>query len=64
VWKFPAPGEGHVDFAAALAAFRAGGFDGPYSVEVEFEGEPWPPLDEVTEAMRRSREHLNTLGLS
>ena len=35
-----------------------------YSVEIEFEGEPWPPLDEVTEAMRRSREHLTSLGLS
>ena len=32
-------------------------------VEIEFQGEPWPPLDEVTESMRRSREHLSGLGL-
>ena len=37
---------------------------GPFSVELEFQGEPWPPLDEVNEAMRRSYEHLRGLGLS
>ena len=40
------------------------GYDGPYSVEIEFQGEPWPPLAEVNAAMRGSREHLNGLGLS
>jgi sugar phosphate isomerase/epimerase len=64
VWNFPAPGEGHVDFAGALAAFGAAGFDGPYSVEVEFEGEPWPPLDEVNRAMGSAYRHLSSLGLS
>jgi hypothetical protein len=33
------------------------------SVELEFEGEPWPPLEDVDEAMRRSYEHLRGLGL-
>jgi sugar phosphate isomerase/epimerase len=64
VWNFPAPGEGHVDFAAVLQAFRDGGFDGPYSVEIEFEGEPWPPLAEVTRAMTSAYRHLSSLGLS
>jgi hypothetical protein len=42
---------------------EAGGYSGPLSVEIEFQGEPWPPLTEVTEAMARSRAHLNALGL-
>ena len=63
VWNFGAIGSGSVDFARVLAILRDAGYDGPYSVELEFQGEPWPPLAEVTEAMRRSREHLSGLGL-
>ena len=63
VWDFPGPGDGHVDFAAVLGVLEAGGYSGPFSVEIEFQGEPWPPLQEVTEAMKRSREHLSALGL-
>ena len=46
-----------------LQILREAGYRGPYSVELEFQGEPWPPLAGVTDAMRRSREHLNGLGL-
>ncbi len=63
VWNFGTIGTGDVDFAGVLRGLREAGYDGPYSVEIEFTGEPWPPLAEVTEAMRRSREHLNGLGL-
>ena len=64
-WDFPAIGEGHVDFARVVEILRGAGFDGPYSVEVEFTGgTPWPPLEEVTAAMRASRETLAPLGLS
>src|SRR5438270_7720131 len=63
VWNFPAIGDGSVDFARVLDILRQAGYAGPYSVELEFQGEPWPSLEEVTEAMRRSREHLNGLGL-
>jgi sugar phosphate isomerase/epimerase len=62
VWDFPPLGEGDVDFAAILAILRAAGYAGPLSVELEFQGEPWPPLAGVTEGMRRSREHLLALG--
>ena len=34
------------------------------SVEIEFQGEPWPPRADVNAAMRRSYEHLSSLGLS
>jgi sugar phosphate isomerase/epimerase len=64
VWNFPAPGEGHIDFAGVLKAFQAVGFDGPYAVEIEFEGEPWPSLGEVTRAMTSAYQHLSSLGLS
>jgi sugar phosphate isomerase/epimerase len=62
-WNFPAIGEGTVDFGRVLQILRGAGYDGPYSVEIEFQGEPWPSLDEVNEAMRRSYEHLSSLGL-
>jgi L-ribulose-5-phosphate 3-epimerase len=65
VWDFPALGEGRVDFGRVLEILRGAGFDGPWSVEVEFKGgEPWPPLDGVTAAMRASRRALAAHGLS
>jgi sugar phosphate isomerase/epimerase len=63
-WNFPAIGDGSVDFERVLSILRAAGYSGPYSVEIEFRGEPWPPLAEVDAAMRRSYEHLSRLGLS
>jgi sugar phosphate isomerase/epimerase len=63
VWNFPAIGDGTVDFRRVLEILDAAGYKGPYSVELEFTGEPWPPLAEVTESMRRSYEHLKGLGL-
>jgi L-ribulose-5-phosphate 3-epimerase len=63
VWDFGAIGGGAVDFAEVLRILREAGYTGPYSVELEFSGEPWPPLAEVNEAMRQSYEHLRGLGL-
>jgi L-ribulose-5-phosphate 3-epimerase len=62
-WDFPAIGDGHVDFARVLAILWGAGYDGPYSVEIEFDGR-WPSLPEVTAAMRASREALAQHGLS
>ena len=64
VWNFGALGTGVVDFARILAILREAGYEGPLSVELEFQGEPWPPLAEVNQAMQQSREHLNALGLA
>src|SRR5580765_6891444 len=61
-WNFPAAGDGHVDFGRVLSILRDAGYSGPYSVEIEFTGEPWPSLDDVNAAMRRSYEHLSALG--
>jgi sugar phosphate isomerase/epimerase len=63
-WNFPAIGDGTVDFRRVLEILDAAGYTGPYSVELEFQGEPWPPLDDVNAAMRRSYERLAALGLS
>jgi sugar phosphate isomerase/epimerase len=63
-WNFPALGTGTVDFARVVEILREAGYDGPLSVELEFQGEPWPALADVNESMRRSREHLAGLGLS
>lgn len=57
-WNFPGPGVGTVDFPRLFKILGDAGYDGPMSVEIEFEGEPWPPLDDVTAAMRSAREHL------
>jgi L-ribulose-5-phosphate 3-epimerase len=64
VWNFPALGDGSVDFARVLATLEETGYAGPLSVELEFQGEPWPPLEEVNASMQRSYEHLRGLGLS
>jgi len=63
VWNFPAVGSGVVDFAGVLRVLQEAGYTGPVSVELEFTGEPWPPLAEVNAAMRSSYEHLRALGL-
>jgi len=64
VWNFPAVGSGHVYFAKLFRMFRRGGYTGPFSVEVEFRGHPWPPLATVNRAMRKSYKYLNCLGLA
>ncbi len=58
VWHFPPVGTGEVDFAAIFAALDAAGFDGPCSVEIEFQGEPWPPLEDVNRAMAESYRYV------
>jgi L-ribulose-5-phosphate 3-epimerase len=63
-WSFPACGEGTVDFSRVLEILRESGYEGGYSVEIEFSGEPWPPLEEVDRSMRVSYEHLCSLGLN
>jgi sugar phosphate isomerase/epimerase len=56
VWNFPPLGTGEVDFAAIFSALDSAGFTGPVSVEVEFAGGDWPPLEEVNQAMKTSYE--------
>ena len=64
VWDFPAVGEGHVDFGRVLRILEEEGYGGPLSVEIEFQGEPWPPVSEVHRSMKVSYETLKGLGLS
>jgi L-ribulose-5-phosphate 3-epimerase len=61
VWDFPEPGAGHVDFGALLKILRDGGYDGPASVEIEFDG-TWPDLAGIDEVMERGRDHLVACG--
>jgi L-ribulose-5-phosphate 3-epimerase len=64
VWSFGTLGSGSVDFARVLEILQRAGYTGPLSVELEFEGEPWPPVEQVDASMVRSYEHLRGLGLS
>lgn len=63
-WNFPGIGEGHVDFEQVLTILDKEGYDGPFSVEIEFQGEPWPPVEEVHRSMKVSYDTLTSLGLS
>ena len=58
VWNFPTIGTGEVDYRAIFAALDAAGFDGPCSIELEFQGEPWPALDDVNRAMAESYRYV------
>jgi len=58
VWNFPAAGAGEVDFKSIFDALDAVGFQGPVSSEIEFTGEPWPPLEEVDAAVAEARGYL------
>ena len=58
VWNFPPAGTGEVKFAPIFAALDAVGFDGPVSSEIEFQGEPWPPLAEVDAAAKTAFDYL------
>lgn len=58
VWNFPQVGTGEVNFPALFATLNAAGFDGPCSIELEFQGEPWPSLDEVNRAMAASFQYV------
>lgn len=62
-WNFPAIGKGHVNFKKLLRMFKRGGYTGPFTVEIEFQGEPWPSLADVNKAMKQSYKHLADLGL-
>ena len=62
-WNFPAIGDGHVDFGRVIEILRNAGYTGPISVEIEFQGEPWPSLEDVNAAMKRSYDHLAALGV-
>jgi sugar phosphate isomerase/epimerase len=57
-WNFPAVGAGEIDFGAIFAAADAAGFSGPCSIEIEFQGEPWPPLADVDRAVADSVRFL------
>lgn len=62
-WWFPALGEGVVDFAGVFRVLNAGGFSGPFTMELEgIQGET---LDEAAACARveRSLEHLKRLGV-
>ena len=62
-WDFPAVGEGKVDFAAILKILAEKGYTAPFSVEIEFSGLPWPPVEEVHRSMKVSYATLSELGL-
>jgi len=63
VWDFPAVGEGHVDFKGVLGELEGQGYTAPFSVEIEFQGMPWPPVEEVHRSMKVSYDTLSGLGL-
>jgi len=58
VWNFPEIGTGEIDFVPIFAALDEAGFAGPCSVELEYQGEPWPSLATVREGLTNSYAFL------
>ena len=61
-WQFPALGRGEVAFDGVFETLSGYGYQGPISVEIEFEGEPWPALADVDHAVAVSHEFLVSHG--
>ena len=61
VWDFPAPGEGSIDWPTLVGILQAASYDGPVTVEIEFQGEPWPSASEITRALKSARTTLEPL---
>lgn len=57
-WHFPTIGTGEVDYRRIFAALDAAGYDGPCAIELEFQGDPFPSLAEVNQAMADSVRYL------
>ena len=58
VWNFPEVGTGEINYGALFVTLDEAGFTGPCSVEVEFQGDPMPSLDEVDRAMAGSYRYV------
>ena len=58
VWHFPTIGTGEIDYAPIFAALETAGFAGPCSIELEFQGEPWPSREDVDRAMAQSYQYV------
>jgi L-ribulose-5-phosphate 3-epimerase len=58
VWNFPEIGSGEVDYPTLFAILDKAAFDGPCSIELEFQGEPWPSLEDVNRAMAASYQYV------
>lgn len=56
--ELSAVGQGHVDFAGIVNIFKQSNYRGPFTIEIEFYGEPWPPLADVNAAMKQSCQTL------
>jgi len=62
-WYFPALGEGTIDLAKIREILAEVGFYGPYSIEIEgVAGEEPQSLEQRQENVRRSVEHLRSIG--
>ena len=57
-WNFPTVGTGEIDFGSLFAVADAAAFTGPCSIEIEFLGDPWPPLADVNHAVAESVRFL------
>ncbi len=63
-WYFPALGLGTIDLSRCLAIMRQADFNGPFSIEIEgIAGEGEQTLEQRQENVRKSVEHLRSLGI-
>lgn len=61
VYHFPPLGRGEVDFRKILSILYESHFEGPLSVEIEFDGKRRETLSDVNRAVRESFEYLENI---
>jgi len=59
VYTFPALGDGDVNFFLIFSLLRDANYQGPISVEIEFDGQGKESLEEVNAAIKKSYEYLS-----
>lgn len=62
-WKFPALGEGYIDFPMIIQKLKEAGNDAPFSIEIEFTQSGAKDLQEVNQAVQTSYDYLKRIGL-
>jgi sugar phosphate isomerase/epimerase len=61
VADFPPLGEGELDVLGLLRELRAAEFEGPVSMEIEFQDYSWPSWNECLAATQRAKSHWDGL---
>jgi len=63
-YNFPYLGKGNIDFKKIISILQNNHYEGPLSIEIEFDGKRKETLDDVDYAVQKSFEYLKSLLIS